>query len=130
LVGIGPAGLVALTAAGLFPDRVSAVAVIESPLSLVTDKPYPAGTRMGLLAPGMLRVGDIPQLAALAAPRSLVVADGRTSQGGRLTREQLQEALGFTANIYRLHKQEARLRLLEEFLPDAVVEGLAGERGT
>ncbi|HEX5270699.1 MAG TPA: acetylxylan esterase, partial [Gemmataceae bacterium] len=68
VVGIGQAGLVAVCAAALLDDRVSAAAVVDAPASYVTEQAYLDGTHMGLLAPGLLRVGDVPQLAALAAP--------------------------------------------------------------
>src|SRR5262245_7619991 len=64
VVGIGQAGIVALAAAALFPDRISAVATYSLPATLLTPRPYPDGTRMGLLAPGLFKVGDVPHLAA------------------------------------------------------------------
>jgi dienelactone hydrolase len=105
LLGLGQAGLVALCAAAL-DDRVAAAAVVDAPLTLVGETGYPSGTRMGLLAPGLLKVGDVPQLAALAAPRPLLVAG---------TRE-----LPFTQATYRLLGAGDRLRLA------ATSEGLAG----
>src|SRR5262249_42937070 len=75
VVGLGQAGIVALTAAALFPDRVTAVATINLPVTLLTTKAYPDGTRMGLLAPGLFKVGDVPHLAAMSAPRRLIVAN-------------------------------------------------------
>ncbi len=111
VVGIGQAGLVAVCAAGLLDDRVSAAATVDAPASYVTEQAYPVGTHMGLLAPGLLRVGDVPQLAALAAPRRLIVAGGVSSQGKALTEKALKEAYGFTASVYQLHKAEAKLIL-------------------
>src|SRR5262249_6258677 len=68
IVGIGQAGIVALCSAGLLEDRIGAVAAIDSLASFVTDQAYPPGTLMGLLAPGILKVGDVSHLAALSAP--------------------------------------------------------------
>jgi dienelactone hydrolase len=124
LVGIGPAGIVALCAGGLLEDRVASVAAVDAPTSYVTDQPYPAGTRMGLLAPGILRVGDVPQLAALVAPRRLMIVGGLSSQGRALTEKQLREALAFPARIYQLYKAGARLTVAETLRPEDVAAAL------
>src|SRR5262249_45951789 len=58
LLGLGPAGLVALGAA-IFDSRVERVALVQSLASLVSDAPY-VNQRMGIFAPGLLRdVGDV-----------------------------------------------------------------------
>jgi dienelactone hydrolase len=114
VVGIGPAGLIALCAAGLFEDRVAAAAALDGPITLVTEQAYAPGTRMGLLAPGILRVGDVPQLAALTVPRPLLIAGGVTSQGKRLEETKLAEAFAFTARVFGLHKETARFHLGEK----------------
>jgi dienelactone hydrolase len=121
VAGLGQAGLVALCAAALFEDRVASAAALEAPVSYVTDEAYPPRTRMGLLAPGILRVGDIPHLAALAAPRRLVVAGGVSPQGEKRTAGQLQEAFAFTRGVYKLHKEDGKLTLL----PEAEAAGVA-----
>src|SRR5262249_41900379 len=73
LIGLGPGGLVALAAAATDP-RISKVAGVESLASFVSDEPY-RGQRLGVIVPGILRdVGDIPHLAALVAPRRVVIA--------------------------------------------------------
>jgi pimeloyl-ACP methyl ester carboxylesterase len=113
VVGLGQAGLVALCAAGLLEDTVSGAAALGAPVSYVTDRPYPDGTRMGLLAPGILRIADVPHLAALVAPRRLVIAEGRDPQGKPLAVKGLEEAYAFTRQVYRLHKQEKALALAE-----------------
>jgi hypothetical protein len=79
---------------------------------------------MGLLAPGILRLGDIPQLAALSAPRRLVITEGRTPQGKLVRLKELQAAYAFTRHIYRLHKNEDRFFLKEEVRMDDVVDAL------
>src|SRR5262249_54167691 len=81
LVGFGPGGLVALAAAATDP-RVSKVAAVGTLASYVSDEPY-KGQRLGVIVPGLLRdVGDIPHLAALVAPRPVVIAGG-VSGGGQ-----------------------------------------------
>jgi dienelactone hydrolase len=117
VVGIGQAGLVALCAAALFDDRVSAAATVDAPTTLVTEQAYPAGTHMGLLAPGLFRVGDVPQLAALAAPRRLIIAGGEEKS--------LKDAYRFTASVYKLYKAEAKLMVAATMKPEELVSGLS-----
>jgi dienelactone hydrolase len=118
VAGFGPAGVVALCAAGLLDDRVAAAAAVDAPVSYLTDRSYPAGFPMGLLAPGILRVGDLPQLAALAAPRRLVIAGGVSANGARLSRDQLVQSYAYTAAVYRLHGAAGNLRIAESLTAD------------
>lgn len=124
LVGLEQAALVAICASGSYHDRVGRVALIEPPVTLVTDQPYPSGTRMGLLAPGLLRVGDVPHLAGLTAPRHLLIAGGRNPQGERMSMQQVTSAFAFTHHLYtnglRLPK---RLTILE---PTGIAEVATG----
>jgi len=122
VAGLGPAGVVALCAAGLLENRISTAAAIGTPVTYVTDQAYGSFMRMGLLAPGVLRLGDIPQLAALSAPRRLVITEGRTPQGKLVRFKELQEAYAFPHLIYRLYKAEYRFFLKEEVRTDDVVD--------
>jgi dienelactone hydrolase len=124
VVGLGQASVVALCAAGLFEDRVASAAVLGMPVTYVTEEAYAPGTHMGLLAPGILRVGDVPQLAALTAPRRLLVAGGVAPQGEKRTAAQLQEAFAFTQAVYKVHRAEARWTLVAEASPDEVLARL------
>ena len=94
------------------------------PVTYVTETAYPAGTRMGLLAPGILRLGDIPQLAALSAPRRLILADGTTAQGKKLTEKYLKEAFAFTRDMYKLYKAGNKLTLTEGTRVEDLVAGV------
>jgi dienelactone hydrolase len=114
VAGIGHAGLVALCAAGLLEDRVAVAAALDAPVSYLTEKAYPAGWPMGLLAPGILRVGDVPHLAALASPRRLVVSGGTAADGPKLTATQLDEAFAFTRAMYRLVKAQDQVAVRDE----------------
>ena len=124
MAGLGPAGIIALCTAGLQEARVSAVASIGAPVTYITEQHYGTFMRMGLLAPGILRVADIPQLAALAAPRKLAITEGRTPQGKLVRLKELQAAFAFTHNIYRLYKNEDNFFLMEEVRMDDVVDAL------
>jgi dienelactone hydrolase len=124
VAGFGPAGVVALCAAGLLEDRVTAAAAVGAPVTFVTDSAYGPKMRMGLLAPGMLRCADVPHLAALAAPRPLVIADGVNPQGRGLRDRDLQSAFAFTREIYRLFGAERRLTVREDPRMEEIAAGL------
>jgi len=125
VVGLGQAGLVAISAAGLLDDRISAAAAVETPASYITESAYPPGTHMALLVPGIMRVGDVPQLAALAAPRRLVIAGGVSSQGKALGEKELKEAYGFTASIYKVQKAEGKLSVAAAMKAEEVAAALS-----
>ncbi len=124
VAGIGQAGVVALCAGGLLDDHVASVAAVDTLVSYVTDRPYAAGTRMGLLAPGILRVGDVPHLAALTAPRKLQIVGGTSPLGKKLAGKELAEAFAFTSGIYKLHKAGTRLAIEAQGLFEEVVDRL------
>jgi dienelactone hydrolase len=111
VAGLGQAGLVALCAGGLFDDRVTCTAAVGTPVTYITEEAYGPGTRMGLLAPGILRVGDIPHLAALTAPGRLVVVGAVTPQGKKVPQEPMLKAFDFTRSVFRLHKAPEKLRI-------------------
>jgi len=99
LCGVGPAGVVAFCAAAL-DQRVTRVATAGSLASYVTYVPY-EGQRLGIMVPGILRdAGDIPHLAALVAPRPLVVGGGVTGAGQSLDAAALGESFTFTRLAY------------------------------
>lgn len=122
LIGIGQAGIIASCAAAV-DESIAAAVLIEAPMTYVTEAPYPPGTRMGLLAPGIVRVvGDLPQLAALCAPRRLVVAGGLGPDGKSISEKDLRTGYRFTHEIYRLHRLDQRLALRLRLPADALAE--------
>jgi dienelactone hydrolase len=124
VIGFGPAGLVALCAGGLFDDRIASTVLVNSPVSYITQDKYSADMRMGLLAPGILKVGDIPHLAALSAPRRLIIDGGVTPQATKLGEKTLREAFSFPAAIYDLHKAKSHFSLGIETAADKLIEAL------
>jgi hypothetical protein len=124
LAGIGPAGLVALLAAGLAEGRVAGVAAFDLPATYLTETPYAPPMRMGVLVPGIVGIGDVPHLAALVAPRRLVIAGGITPRGEKLSEETLREAFAFTAAAYKAHKAAERLTVAAEVAAAEVVKML------
>ena len=99
---------------GIYDPRVQRVVMVQGLASFRTETPY-TGQWMGLFAPGILRdAGDIPQLAALLAPRKLVIAGGVRGDGTALAPEALRDAWGDTRSIYRLQGVEGHLAFLDE----------------
>jgi pimeloyl-ACP methyl ester carboxylesterase len=124
LVGIDQAGIIALTAAALFPERITTIVTTGMFATLITKKAYPSGTHMGLLAPGLLKVGDIPHLASMAAPRRLVIADPRAADNKSLRDREAPEAFRFTRAVYQAHQAGDKLTLRTAMRWDEIVQGI------
>ncbi|MSQ96939.1 MAG: acetylxylan esterase [Gemmataceae bacterium] len=123
LVGQGPAGVVALTAAAL-DARISHVVAVDSLASYVTDAPY-KNQRLGLMAPGMLReVGDVAHLAALCLPRRVVIAGGVRGDGTKLSADGLQKTFEPTTQVQALLKAEGAVHLVGSDDPARVIKAL------
>ena len=73
---------------------------------------------MGLLAPGLFRVGDVPQLAAMAAPRRLLIADGVDIAGKRVSERILREAYRFPLGVYGALMGNAKISVVTDTRPD------------
>ncbi len=112
LVGVGAGGLVALAAAAVDP-RVSKVAAVKALASYVSDEPH-RGQRLGVIVPGLLRdVGDIPHLAALVAPRRVVIAGAVSGGGQGLDPRRLLTAYEPASRAFRLLGSGDSINLLE-----------------
>jgi hypothetical protein len=79
---------------------------------------------MGLLAPGLLKAGDVPHLAAAIAPRRLVVAGGLDAAGKALDQKGLEKAYALTTKTYVLLKAGKALTLKAEAKAADVVAAL------
>src|SRR5262249_40736276 len=124
IVRLGQAGIIALGAAGLFEDRVTSVAAVNSLSSYVTDQAYATGTFMGLLAPGILKAGDVPHLAALSAPRKLIIAGGVSPQGKKHSEKELKENYAYTAAMYKMLGVDNKLTIKGEMKADELAAAL------
>ena len=102
LVGTGAMGLPAILAAAL-DQRVAGVVCTECLVSYVatTTRSW-KGVPMGLIAPNILDVGDVAQLAGLVAPRPLVIAQGVEPEGEIASKVRLRESFAFTQSVYSL----------------------------
>jgi len=108
VIGQGPAGLLALCAAAAdgTEKRITKVAAIDMLASFVTDEPL-ANQRLGTLAPGILRdVGDIGHIAALCAPKRVVIAGGVSGGGKTLTTDELATAYAPASSAFKLLGKE------------------------
>ena len=98
----GPVGLVAVLAGG-FDNRVQTVCVERGLVGFVPpDDSAWRGLPMGLLAPKLLRYGDIGHLGALLAPRRLVVIGGVETTGETASEVRVKDAFKYTRTIYGL----------------------------
>jgi len=95
-------------------DRINGVVLFNPPATYFTDAPYAPPMRMGLLAPGIVGVGDVPQLAAMIAPRRLVIGGGVSPSGKKLSTTALRDAFAFTAAVYQAHKASDRFTIATE----------------
>jgi sugar lactone lactonase YvrE/cephalosporin-C deacetylase-like acetyl esterase len=110
VIGEGPAGLVALTAA-VFDSRITRVATVDSLATFICDSPY-TGQRLGTIAPGILRdVGDVPHLAALVPAQRLVIAGGVAGNGKAMSQEELRVAYESAMRSFRAAGRENQLTL-------------------
>lgn len=120
VIGFGSAGVVAI-AAGIFDDTVDHVVTVDSLASFVTDVPYDK-QRLGVLAPGILRhVGDIPHLAAILAPRRVIISNPVAGDGQELADDAVLPAYTFTKQVYAMHKADRRLSILGTNEPSQIV---------
>jgi dienelactone hydrolase len=124
LAGIGHAGLVAIAAAASLGERIAGVLAFASPTSYLTDGPYAAPMRMGLLAPGIVGVGDVPHLAAMIAPRRLVIAGGVSPTGKRLSDAAIKEAFAFTTAAYKVNRASDRLTIAGDLKVEDLIKSL------
>lgn len=113
VIGQRSAGMIALCAAA-FDERIGRVVTVNSLASYITDQPY-IGQRLGIMAPAILRdVGDVAQIAALIAPRKLIIAGGVTGDGRGMDQGTLTRQFQFTEEINRLHEtpDDSRLQII------------------
>ena len=120
VVGVGPAGLVAICAAAV-DSRITRVATSGMLASYVTEEPY-QGQRLGIMAPGILRdAGDVAHLASIVAPRRLVVAGGVTGGGKPLDEVALRRVFEVTRQAYAIERTPEQFHLLPIADPSEIV---------
>jgi dienelactone hydrolase len=112
LVGSGSAGPVVLHAAALEP-RTVAVALRDMPASWAEVVRAPVTRdQLANVVPGALTVYDLPDLAAVLAPRSNLQIAAATDPAGRpLTQERIETIYAACRRAYRAHSAEMLLTL-------------------
>jgi dienelactone hydrolase len=101
IVGQGPAGVGALAAAAL-DTRITTTIARGALTSYVSDVPY-MNQRLGIIVPGILReVGDLEHIAALIAPRELLIQSPVLAGGESVTAESLPKQFSFTRQVFDL----------------------------
>jgi dienelactone hydrolase len=127
VVGLGPAGLVALMAA-IYDPRITKVAMVSTLVSFISDGPY-REQRLGTMVPGILRyAGDVSRLTSLVAPRRLVIAGGAHGDGEAhlgYGEEALAKEFEYTRRVYALLDAEDEFTAFLAPRPHDIVERLA-----
>jgi dienelactone hydrolase len=114
VVGVGTGGLVALLAAAQ-DEVIDAVAMHQSLATYVTEVPF-RGQRLGLMAPGiLLRAGDVPHLAALIAPRPLLVTE--PTKGANESLGEPSEHFAYTQAMFKLQRASEKLAVQQKMTP-------------
>jgi hypothetical protein len=123
VIGLGAMSLPVLLAGGLDP-RVAGVCYDGGLVSYVGRDSRPwSGVPMGLLALGILNLADVGHLAALLAPRPIVVSGVVEPQGEPATSDRLNSAFDFPRRIYELFGAVKRMKFGEPGDLRAMVDG-------
>lgn len=126
VIGVGPASLVALSVAAL-DSRITRAATVGGLATYVTDAPYEK-QRLGIMVPGILRdIGDIPQLAALVAPRRLIITGGVDGVGNKLTQDQMMANYAWTKSISKFEPAANDLRVTADLSPKEIAASLSSD---
>ena len=106
-----PMSHVALLAAAL-DSRIESTGISFIPNTFFVPT-LPKTISMSFYVPGILKVGDLPQIAALIAPRELAILDGLNSDMRRIPINEMQDSFKFTSSVYALYGLEKHLHILQ-----------------
>jgi hypothetical protein len=116
VVGAGVGGLAAICV-GAFDERIAAVAATDTLASFVSAGPF-KGHRMASFVPFLLDVADVPHLAALLAPRRLILARPVDAQSQPLDADARRAVFGFTEQVYDWYRAAQHFRIVSELSPE------------
>jgi hypothetical protein len=123
VVGIGPAGIVALCSAAI-DHRIDHAVTVGSLASFVSDTPY-EGQRLGILPNGILRdVGDVAHIAALIAPNKVTICGGVNGSGHQLSEESLQTTFKPTRHVFELSGTRGQFSVFPQLSEEDIVRKL------
>jgi dienelactone hydrolase len=112
LHGFGPAGPVALHAA-VMNDRVKAVTLDAALVSWDNVLRTPiSNNQLANVVPGVLKVYDLPDLAAALAPRPLTIRNPVDAAGKPLSKEAAEEAYKIVREAYKKANAEDKFKLV------------------
>jgi cephalosporin-C deacetylase-like acetyl esterase len=116
VIGLGTGGPIALLAAAQ-DETIVRIATADSLSTYVFDEPYQE-QRMGLLVPAMLRqVGDLPHLAAMVAPRRMLIAGPTNGAAKELPENENEERFQYARKAYQLRGGRERLVVSPKLSP-------------
>jgi alpha-beta hydrolase superfamily lysophospholipase len=122
LIGTGAGALVAICA-GAFDERVRSVAANGLLASFVSAHP-PEGHRMATFVPFILDVGDVPHVAALLAPRRLLISAPVDAQNRPIDAERIGDAFAPTQDAYQWYSAAKELRIQAAPQDDFILNSL------
>jgi hypothetical protein len=101
-VSVGGSGAMALVAlfAGAMDEAVEGVTCERLLSSFVFPEGFSREHPMSVFMPNLLRYADVPQIAALMAPRSLRILSAVDGGNRELTKEEMAGAFGYTVEVY------------------------------
>jgi dienelactone hydrolase len=112
VVGVGVAGPVVLHAAA-FDRRIESTQLEKALVSWSSVVRTPIShNQLASVVPGALKVYDLPDLAAVLAPRALALIDLTDPLGQTLNRNNVEIAYSSCSKAYREAKAERALRIL------------------
>ncbi len=112
VIGVGAGGLAAICSAAL-EEQVSTVAAINTLSTFISPEPF-LNQRMANFVPFILDVGDVSRLAALVAPRRLVLASAVNHLNQPLNDDAAAQAWSFTKQVYSFYGAPGRLSIVNE----------------
>lgn len=124
LLGWREAGLAALLAAALEKDA-RGVAAVET-LATFTGEGPPHNQRMAVFNPDLLKVGNIPHLAALSAPRPALIANPVRLDGMAATDADLASLYRWPKELYQVLGHGERFAARREVTDSELAETVQG----
>jgi hypothetical protein len=124
LAGFGAGALAAICTAAI-EDRVHSVAAFGLLATFVSPSGF-TGHRMATFVPFLLDIGDVPHLAALVAPRRLVISGPVDGQSKPLDAKTATAAFDFTDFTYHWFKAASQLRVEPDFPVNLLSDSLRG----
>ncbi len=124
VLGWREGALAAYLTAALDP-RLQGSAGIEPALSF-TGGHVPDSVRMGLFSPRLMEAGDLPHLAALAAPRPVAVAAPFRLDGTPATPAEIEQAYAWPRQVYRALDKEKDLHVHPSVTPGGIAQIMSG----